>query len=191
MATRTKFVRVNHRIRVPEVRCIDAEGEQVGVIKIEDAQRMAREKGLDLVEVSPNAKPPVCRIMDYGKYKYEERRKEKSAKKHQVATTLKEVKFHANVEEHDYQTKLAHIKQFLDKGHRVKASLYFRGRENIHRELGFELFKRVARDCDGMGQAEGEPRLYGKNLVLMLRADRRSKHGQGKQENGQPEGKDK
>lgn len=131
---------------------------------------MAFAQGLDLVEISPSANPPVCRIMNFGKYKYEESRKEKLSRKQQTSVTLKEMKFHANVEEHDYQTKLKHIHEFLQKGHRVKASLMFRGRENEHRDLGFELFKRLVKDCEPYGTAESSPRLLGNNLFLLLHA---------------------
>jgi translation initiation factor IF-3 len=160
---------VNYKIRVPQVRCIGADGQQIGVIATSEAMRMAESLRLDLVEISPNANPPVCRIMDYGKFKYEENRKEKLARKHQASVVLKEVKFHANVDDHDYQTKLNHIRGFLEKGHRVKASLYFRGRENEHRELGFDLFKRLEKDIAGQGAVETPGRLFGNNLVMILR----------------------
>jgi len=163
------FVRVNNRIRVPQVRCIGANGEMLGVISTSEALKTAFAVGLDLVEISPDAKPPVCRIMNFGKYKYEESRREKQARRQQSTVLLKEMKFHANVEEHDYQTKLRHIQEFLQKGHRVKASLMFRGRENEHRDLGFELFKRLSKDCAPYGVAESAPRLMGNNLMLMIR----------------------
>lgn len=141
----------------------------LGVISTSEALKLAFASGLDLVEISPAAKPPVCRIMSFGKYKYEESRKEKMARRQQSGTTVKEVKFHANVEEHDYQTKLRHIHEFLEKGHRVKASLMFRGRENEHRNIGFELFKRLIKDCEPLGVSEFPPKLFGNNLVLLLR----------------------
>lgn len=171
-AIRTSFVRVNQKIRVPQVRCIGADGQQIGVIATSEALRMAESQRLDLVEISPNANPPVCRIMDYGKYKYEESRKEKQARKNQANVVLKEVKFHANVDEHDYQTKLRHILNFLEKGCRVKASLYFRGRENEHRNLGFDLFARIEQDVSGKGAIETPSRLFGNNLVMLLRPSR-------------------
>lgn len=141
---------------------------QIGVIPTADARQLARERNLDLVEVSPAANPPVCKIMNFGKFRYEENRKEKMSRKHQVHTLLKEIKFHANVEDHDYETKLNHIKSFLDKGHRVKTSLFFRGRENEHRELGIALFDRLIADVADHGAPESKPRLYGNNLVMML-----------------------
>lgn len=162
------FTRVNQRIRVPQVRCISETGEQIGVITTAEALRRAESRGLDLVEISPNADPPVCRIMNFGKYRYEESQREKLARKHQATVSLKETKFHMNVEEHDYQTKLNHIREFLTKGHRVKASLLFRGRENEHRELGYNLMTRLAKDCENLGAPESSPRLFGNNLVIML-----------------------
>jgi len=131
--------------------------------------RLADSRGLDLVEISPNANPPVCRIMNFGKYRYEESRKEKQARKHQASTVVKEMKFHVNVEEHDYRTKLNHILEFLKKGHRVKASLRFRGRENEHRELGYALINRLIKDCEALGVSESPPRMFGNNLMIMLR----------------------
>jgi len=142
----------------------------LGIISTSDALKIAFAAGLDLVEISPAAKPPVCRIMNFGKFKYEESRKEKSARRQQAGGLVKEVKFHANVEEHDYQTKLKHIHGFLEKGYRVKASLMFRGRENEHRELGFELFKRLMKDCELAGVSGAPPKLLGNNLFLLIHA---------------------
>jgi translation initiation factor IF-3 len=139
--------RVNYRIRVPEVRCISDTGEQIGIIATGEALKLALSNDLDLVEISPNANPPVCRIMNFGKFRYEESRRDKMARKHQVRVELKEMKFHANVEDHDYCTKMHHIRAFLEKGCRVKTSLLFRGRENEHRELGYGVFTRLIKDC--------------------------------------------
>lgn len=133
------------------------------------------EQGLDLVEVSPTAKPPVCRIMDYGKYKYEQEKKQRQAKKHQAATKMKEIKFHANVAEHDYQTKLRHAREFLEAGHRVKFSLYFRGRENAHRDLGFELMNRVIEDLKETGTVEQTPRMMGRTLFMLMCPSQKTK----------------
>ena len=155
-------------IRVPEVRLIDQDGEQVGVVQTRDAQRRAREAGLDLVEISPTARPPVCRIMDYGKFKYDRDKKTRDAKKNQVQTKLKEIKFHANCGDHDYDTKLRHAEEFLADGHRIKFSLYFRGRENAHQELGFELMNRVAKDVSEFGTVEQMPRKMGRSLIMMV-----------------------
>lgn len=129
---------------------------------------MAENLGLDLVEIAPQAQPPVCRIMDYGKFKFEEEKKEKAARKHHVATRVKEVQFHPNVGDHDYQTKVRHIREFLEEGHRVKIGLFFRGRESAHQELGFELLNRVIRDCQDLSTPEQMPKFLGRNLFMLL-----------------------
>ena len=169
--------RVNNRIRVPQVRCISDTGEQIGIIATGDALKLALSKDLDLVEISPNANPPVCRIMNFGKFRYEESRRDKLARKHQVQVDLKEMKFHANVEDHDYCTKMQHIRAFLEKGCRVKTSLLFRGRENEHRELGYGLFTRLIKDCADLGAPESGPRLFGHNLVMLLHPQHLTKTG--------------
>ena len=133
-----------------------------------DAFNKARECGLDLVEISPTAKPPVCRIMDYGKFKYEEGKKERTAKKNKSATKVKEIKFHANVGDHDYDTKLRRIREFLGEGNRVKASLWFRGREGAHREFGFDVLNRVIKACEDIANVEQSPQLFGRNLIMRL-----------------------
>lgn len=167
-ATIQTFVRTNQRIRVPTVRCIGPDGNQIGIISTRDALELAQRAGLDLVEIAPHAQPPVCRIMDYGKYKYEMEKKQRQAKKHQMATKMKEVQFHPNVAEHDYQTKLRHIMEFLQDGHRVKVTLFFRGREREHEDLGFEVVNRVIRDIANVGVAEQAPKLIGRNITMML-----------------------
>ena len=159
---------MNNMIRVPEVRCIDEDGEQLGVIPTRKALTLAHEAGLDLVEISATSKPPVCRIMDHGKFKYEQEKKKKEQKKKQVQTKLKEVKFHVNVGDHDYQTKLRHAFEFLEAGNRVKFSLMFRGRENAHRELGFELMQRVVQDISEVATIEQAARLQGRNIFMMV-----------------------
>lgn len=161
------MTRINHRIRVPEVLLIDVDGTQIGVVETRKAQLMAKDKGLDLVEVASSARPPVCRIMDYGKFKYEQGKKERGSKR-AGSSRVKEIKFHANVGEHDYMTKVRRAHTFLGEGHRVKCSLYFRGRENDHREFGFEVMKRVKQDCLEYGTAEHEPRMMGRNLIMMI-----------------------
>ena len=140
----------------------------VGVITTKDAMKMAQEQGLDLVEVSPNANPPVCRIMDFGKFRYDESIREKEARKMAHKHGLKEVKFHANVGEHDFEYKVGHIKDFLGKGHKVKVSLQFRGRENAHRELGFQVITRVVKECQDVSMVEMDPRMMGSTIVTML-----------------------
>ena len=165
------MTRVNHRIRVPEVRLVDVDGSQIGIVETRKAMTMAREKGLDLVEVASESRPPVCRIMDYGKFKYEQGKKEKGSKRSGSAR-VKEIKFHANVGEHDYATKVRRAHQFLGEGHRVKCSLYFRGRENDHREFGFEVMERVIKDCEDVAAAEAPPKMMGRNLIMMLAPDK-------------------
>ena len=160
-----------------QVRCLSATGEQLGIISTSDAMRMAEASGMDLVEISPTAKPPVCRIMNFGKYRYEESCKEKLARKHQTSTVVKEIKFHVNVDEHDYQTKLNHITGFLKHNHRVKTTLLFRGRENEHRELGYNLFTRLIKDCEDAGAPESGPRMYGRNLVMLMHPHHITKTG--------------
>ncbi len=140
----------------------------MGVVSISEAMSMAVRSGQDLVEVSPNAEPPVCRIMDYGKFKYEQARKEREARKHQHAAEMKEMKFHANVGDHDFDTKVKHILGFLEDGIKVKCSLFFRGRENAHRELGFDVMNRVLKACAELAQTDMLPRLIGNSIVMVL-----------------------
>jgi len=153
---------------VPEVRCIGPEGEQIGVISTREALQRAQQAGLDLIEIAPNAQPPVCRITDYGKFKYDLEKKEKQARKHQAATRVKEIQFHPNVGDHDYQTKMRHLREFLEHGFRIKVSLYFRGREGAHQDIGFEVMQRVIRDASDLGHAEQPPRLFGRNILMLL-----------------------
>lgn len=142
----------------------------IGVITLGEALQRAEQWGLDVVEISPNADPPVCRIMDYGKFKYEQSRKEREARRHQHSSDMKEIKFHANVAEHDFQTKVNHIREFLRKGIKVKSSLYFRGRENAHRELGFEVMQRVLKACEDLCVVDLPPKLVGNSIVMILGA---------------------
>lgn len=159
---------MNNQIRVPEIRCIDENGEQLGIIPTRQALVRAHEAGLDLVEISATCKPPVCRIMDHGKFKFEQEKKKKEQKKKQNVVKLKEVKFHVNVGDHDYQTKLRHTSEFIEEGSRVKVSLMFRGRENAHRELGFELMQRIIADCSEFATVEQAPKLMGRNVFMMI-----------------------
>lgn len=159
---------MNNMIRVPEIRCIDENGEQMGIIPTRQALIRAHETGLDLVEISGTTTPPVCRIMDHGKFKFEQEKKKKEQKKKQTTAKLKEVKFHVNVGDHDYQTKLRHTHEFIEGGDRVKVSLMFRGRENAHRELGFELMKKIIVDCAEIATIEQAPRLMGRNIFMMI-----------------------
>jgi len=147
----------------------------VGVVATPDAIRMAQEHQLELVEISPNAEPPVCRIMDFGKYRYQESQKGKEARRHQHRQMVKEMKFHANVGEHDYQTKLGHIRDFLTKGHKVKLSLMFRGRENVHRELGMEVINRVLKEVEDVASVDMTPRIMGRTVIALI-GGRAQKH---------------
>lgn len=150
------------------MRAIDADGNQLGVIALNEALRRAQQSGLDLVEIAPNAQPPVCRIMDLGKFRYEQARKEREARKHQHATKVKELKFHANIGDNDYSIKLRHIREFLQENIRVKVSLFFRGREMAHQEIGKNLMQRLLADCADVGHAEMEPKMVGRGLHMML-----------------------
>lgn len=165
---RAPQIRANYRIRVPEVRVIDAEGEQLGVMQTQAALEMAMEQGLDLVEVSPTARPPVCRIMDFGQYKYELSKKQKQAKKKQHTTQVKEVKLRPKTEEHDFQFKKRHAEEFLEKHHKVKFTLMFRGRELDHKERGFEMLKRMAEELKAVGTVEREARFEGRIMVMYM-----------------------
>lgn len=153
---------------MPKIRLVDDEGNQLGVVDTRKGLDLAREKELDLVEVAPNMDPPVCRIMDYSKYKYEQEKKKKLAKKKQHVTHLKEVRFKVAIEEHDYQVKLKHIKEFLENKDKVRVSLRFRGREMAHRELGIELFNRVANDVSALGEMESGPKIMGRTVMMTL-----------------------
>lgn len=159
---------MNHKIRAPQVRVIDANGDMIGVITVGEAMQIAVRSNLDLVELSPNAEPPVCRIMDYGKFKYEQNRKEREARKHQHAAEMKEIKFHANVGDHDFETKVGHIRGFLEEGIKVKSSLYFRGRENAHREIGFDVMTRVVKACEDVCVMDMVPKLIGNSIVMVM-----------------------
>ncbi len=163
-----RFIRINERIRAREVRVIDSEGGQVGILPVFEAIKLAKEKGLDLVEISPTAQPPVCRIQDYGKFLYEMGKKEKAAKKTQKNIVIKEVKFSINVDEHDFVTKKNHVLRFLDEGDKVKASLRFKGREMAHRNLGRDVLDRLIREISEKGQVEFAPRMEGNTMHAIL-----------------------
>jgi translation initiation factor IF-3 len=150
------------------VRVIDDEGKQIGILQPFEALKMAREKNLDLVEVSPTAQPPVCRIMDFGKYLYEQDKKERAAKKHQKVITVKEVKFRINVDEHDYEFKKNHVLRFLEDGDKVKATIFFRGREMTHTNLGRQILDRLIKDIGDKGIVEFRPRMEGNTLHAIL-----------------------
>ncbi|MFH1837043.1 MAG: translation initiation factor IF-3 [Candidatus Omnitrophota bacterium] len=162
------FTRVNDRIRAATVRLVDEEGNQLGVVEIREAVALAKEKGLDLVEVASKVSPPVCRIMDYSKFKYEQKKKQKLAKKKQHITHVKEIRFKPKIEEHDYQVKLKHIKEFLETKDRVRVVLRFRGRENAHKELGRALLDRIAKDSSGVGEMESSPQMMGRTMMMTI-----------------------
>ncbi|HMF89895.1 MAG TPA: translation initiation factor IF-3 [Candidatus Angelobacter sp.] len=159
---------MNERIRAREIRVIDADGNQLGIMAPFEAIKKAREQNLDLVEISPNAVPPVCRIMDYGKFLYEQEKKERAAKKNQKQIVLKEVKFSVNVDEHDYVTKRNHVLRFLADGDKVKASLRFRGREMAHQNLGRDVLDRLIREVGEKGIVEFRPRMEGNTMHAIL-----------------------
>jgi translation initiation factor IF-3 len=160
--------RVNDRIRSDEIRLIGAEGENVGVVTPSRAMEMADEVGLDLVEISPNANPPVCKIMDFGKYKYETQKKEAEARKKQKTIEIKEVKFRPNTDTNDYDVKMRNVFKFLDNGDKVKVTLRFRGREMAHLNLGRELLERVAADVEGHGKVENMPKMEGRQMIMLI-----------------------
>jgi translation initiation factor IF-3 len=160
-------IRVNGRVRAREVRVILAgSNQQLGIMKLQDALRRAQSLGLDLVEVAPNANPPVCKIVDFGKYRYDLAKQEKDRKS--VGSKLKEIKFRVNIDPHDYLTKVRHAEEFLDKGNKVKVQLQFRGREMSHKELGYGLMERLKEDLTTMGQVEMEPKLMGKSINMTI-----------------------
>ncbi|MFN3972322.1 MAG: translation initiation factor IF-3 [Gemmobacter sp.] len=160
--------RVNDRIRGGDIRLIGAEGENVGVVSPARALAMAEEAGLDLVEISPTAVPPVCKIMDYGKFKYEQQKREAEARKKQHIIEIKEIKFRPGTDTHDYEVKMRSVMKFLGEGDKVKVTLRFRGREMAHQQLGLELLNRVADDVGEAGKIESMPRLEGRQMVMMI-----------------------
>lgn len=163
-----KGPRTNEEIRVPEVRLISETGEQLGVVQTKEAIKKAVAVGLDLVEVSPNAVPPVCKILDYGKYKYQAQKKKAEAKKKQKVIHLKEIKLRPNIGEHDYQVKFKAAIKFLESGDKVKFSLRFKGREMAHKEIGTELFDRFIEDLKDIAKLELKPKLEGKQIVMIV-----------------------
>ena len=160
--------RINDRIRVPEVRLVGPGGEQVGIVRIEDALRLAEEADLDLVEVAPMARPPVAKLMDYGKYKYESAVKAREARKNQAQTVIKEMKLRPKIDTHDYETKKGHVVRFLKEGDKVKITIMFRGREQSRPEMGARLLQRLADDVADLGFVESAPKLDGRNMIMVL-----------------------
>lgn len=160
--------RINERIRVPKVRLIGADGEQVGIVATDEARQMARDADLDLVEVAAGAKPPVARLLDYSKYKYEQEQKLKAAKKHQTQVNIREIKLRPKIADNDYNTKKGHVTRFLKQGDKVKVTIMFRGREQAHPERGRALLNRLHEDLDGLADIESKPLQEGRNMSMLL-----------------------
>lgn len=163
-----KEAEINWNIKASEVRVIDGEGKQIGILPLKEAIRLAEEQGLDLVAVAAHANPPVCRIMNYGKYKYQQSKRIQEARKHQTVVQVKEVKVRPRTEEHDFQFKMRHVKRFLEEGNKVKISMLFRGREIVHPEYGKELLDRIIEECKDRMVIEQPPRLEGRSMVMIL-----------------------
>ena len=166
----TKETQINEEIRDKEVRVIDSEGNQLGVMPIEEALRLAEEKNTDLVKIAPQAKPPVCKIMDYGKYRFEQAKREKEAKKNQRVIEIKEVRLSLNIDTHDFETKVGHAIKFLKSGNRVKVSIRFRGREMAHPENGLVTMNKFADACSEFGTVEKPAKLEGRSMLMFLAA---------------------
>ena len=164
----TKDLRINDMIRVREVRLIDDEGEQLGVVLTPKAMEMAEEKGLDLVEIAPNANPPVCKILDLGKYKYVAQKKAAEARKKQKIIDVKEIKMRPNIDTHDYEVKMRSVLKFLEDGDKVKVTMRFRGREMAHQELGLQLLNKVREETEALSKVEMNPRSEGRQMVMVL-----------------------
>ena len=160
--------RVNGAIRAPQVRCINPDGEQLGVLDTKDAISKAEDFGLDLVEVQPNVDPPVCKILDYGKYKYEAQKRANEARKKQKIIEVKEIKLRPNIDEHDYQVKMRNVVKFLSGGDKVKVTLRFRGREMAHQELGANVLTRVREETDEIAKIEAMPKMEGRQMIMVL-----------------------
>jgi translation initiation factor IF-3 len=168
MAKNIQEPRMNERIRVPEVRLIGVEGEQVGVVNTDNAREMAREAGMDLVEVAPNARPPVCRLMDYGKYKYEQRKKQQKAKEKQHRIRVKGIRLRPKTDQHDFEVKVNHARRFLEQGNKVQVTLLFRGREMAHIDLGRSLMQRFAEELQEVCTVERWPKMEGRRMTMLL-----------------------
>jgi translation initiation factor IF-3 len=162
------IVRINEKIRAESVRLIGPDGEQVGIVGVPEALTYADRLNLDLVEVAPMASPPVCKVMDYGKYRYEQEQKAKEARKRQTTISIKEIKLRPKIDDHDFDTKKGHVERFLKKGDKVKLTIMFRGRELVHPHLGERLLRRMAEDLAEIGEIESEPNLDGRNMIMML-----------------------
>jgi len=180
--------RINDRIRVPEVRLVGPNGEQVGIVRIEDALRLAQEADLDLVEVAAQARPPVCKLMDYGKFKYETAQKARESRRNQQLTVIKEQKLRPKIDPHDYQTKKGHVARFLSHGNKVKVTIMFRGREQSRPELGYRLLQKLAEDVAELGFVESNPKQDGRNMIMVLAPHKNIKARPVKQDDDADEG---
>ena len=160
--------RINEAIRAASVRCIDPEGEQLGILSLDEALRKAEELGLDLVELQPNAAPPVCKILDYGKYKYQAQKRASEARKKQKVIEVKEIKLRPNIDSHDYDVKMRSVRKFLESGDKVKITLRFRGREMAHVELGSQLLERLREDIEEEAKIESLPKMEGRQMIMVL-----------------------
>ncbi len=160
--------RINDAIRAREIRLIDQDGQNVGVVQRQDAADRATAAGLDLVEISPDAEPPVCKIMDFGKFKYQEQKKAAEARKKQKIVEIKEIKLRPNIDDHDYDVKMKAIRRFFDEGDKVKITLRFRGREMAHQSIGMDVLRRVRADVEAIAKVESEPRFEGRQMVMVL-----------------------
>ena len=174
--------RINDDIRAPEVRLIGVDGSQLGIYSNTNAQKIAEDQNLDLVEIAPNADPPVCRIMDYGKYKYEQAVKAKKARKNQTRVAVKEMKFRPKIDTGDYETKKGHVLRFLAKGSKVKITIMFRGREMAHPEQGLSILERLADDLKGLAVVEQQPKMEGRNMHMLIAPTEAARRKQEKQD---------
>ncbi len=182
--------RINERIRIPEVRLVGPAGEQVGIVRIEDAMRLAGEAELDLVEVAPTARPPVAKLMDYGKYKYESAQKARESRRNQSNTVIKEMKLRPKIDAHDYDTKKGHVLRFLKEGDKVKITIMFRGREQSRPELGYNLLQRLAGDVEDYGFIESAPKQDGRNMLMVLGPNKKKSQRSGSQPADEASGED-
>lgn len=181
------FIRVNGKIRAREVRVVGDEGKQLGVMTLSDALNLARTEGVDLVEIAPNAVPPVCRVVDFGKYRYEQSKKEKESRKHQHASIVKEVQLSPRIDPHDLQVKTNHAIEFLCEDMKVKVALKFRGREMAHTEFGFQVIKKFIENIAPWGHPDFQPKLVGRNINLMISPLPRNKRAKNPKESDEPE----
>jgi translation initiation factor IF-3 len=174
-----KQLRVNEQIRISPVRLIDQENEQIGVVDLDEARRRAREAGLDLVEVAPTSRPPVCRVMDYGKWKYQQKKKEQKARSHSKQSELKEVRLRPKIDSHDLAIKMDKAREFLDDGDKVQFTMLFRGREMAHQNIGMRQMQSIIENLGEQSKVESPPRMMGRRMTMVLAPDRRPKQQQG------------